>query len=188
MAKDVDPKVRGPYGVAVIHLKDDAQPKAMKPFRMMGEREAALKGIIDKFIKRGWNRPSQSEWCCQAFVMPKPMKADMSKDWRMVVDYRYLNSQTKDDPFSLPLIEGLIGKQVQNRIWSIFNLEDGFHQMHLHADSSPLTAFATPWGTFEFTVMPMGIKNGPAMFQRMIMWVLRQVTCAVAYVDDVLVG
>ena len=60
--------------------------------------------------------------------------------------------------------------------------------MHLDTSSQPLTAFVTPWGTYEFTVMPMGIKNGPAMFQRMIMWILRDLPHAVAYIDDVLIG
>ena len=102
--------------------------------------------------------------------------------------YRYLNSQTRDDPFPLSVFENLIIKKVENRLWSIFDLEYGFHQMHLDPASQPLTAFVTPSGTFEFTVMPMGIKNGPAMFQRMISWILRELPFAVAYIDDVLLG
>ena len=90
-----------------------------------------------------------------------------------------LNSQTKDDPFPLPLIENLIGKQAENRLWSIFDLEDGFHQMQLDESSRHLTAFVTPWGSYEFTVLTMGVKNGPAMFQRMIMWILRDLPQAV---------
>ena len=121
-------------------------------------------------------------------MVPKPPTPEGKKQWRMVVDYRYLNSQTKDDAFPLPLIENLIGKQVEHRLWSIFDLEDGFHQMHLDEDAWHLTAFVTPWGTYEFTVLPMGIKNGPAMFQRMIMWILRDLPQACGYIDDVLVG
>ena len=188
LARDVDPLVRGPHGVAHIELHDGAVPCAKKPFRTLGEREAALQGIIDKYLARGWIVPSKSEWASQAFVVPKPTKADGSKDWRLVIDYRYLNSQTKGDPFPLPLIENLIGLQADNRIWSILDLEDGFHQMHLAPESQPYTAFVTPWGTFQFTVLPMGIKNGPALFQRMIMWVLRSVPAACVYIDDVLVG
>ena len=171
LARDVNPVVRGPFGVAKIELKDSARPLAYKPFRTLGEREVALKSIINKYLQRGRIRPSKSEWAAQDFVVPKPAKPDASKDWRMVVDYRYLNSQTRDDPFPLPLIENLIGRQVENRLWSIFDLEDGFHQMHLDTSSQPLTAFVTPWGSYEFTVMFMGIKDGPAMFQRMIMWI-----------------
>jgi len=137
------PRVRGPYGVATIELIDNARPASRKPFRMPGERESALKTIVDKYLERGWIRPSRSEWATKAFVVPKPAAADGLKQWRMVVDYRYLNSQTKDDSFPLPLIENLIEKQAENRLWSVFELEDGFHQMHLHRDSWHLAAFVT---------------------------------------------
>ena len=116
LARDVDPRVRGPFGVAKIELKDSARPLARKPFRTLGERETAMKMFIDKYLQRGWIRPSKSEWAAQAFVVPKPDTPDKQKQWRMVVDYRYLNTQTKDDPFPLPLIENLIGKQADNRL------------------------------------------------------------------------
>ena len=120
LAKDVDPLVRGPYGVVQIDLKESARPLARKPFRMHPEREDALKEFVDKYLERGWIRPSRSEWAAQAFMVPKPPTPEGKKQWRMVVDYRYLNTQTKDDAFPLPLIENLIGKQVEHRLWSIF--------------------------------------------------------------------
>jgi len=60
--------------------------------------------------------------------------------------------------------------------------------MHLAEASRPLTAFVTPWGLYQWTVLPMGVKQGPALFQRMINWTLRNVDCGRAYVDDILVG
>ena len=48
LARDVDPNLRGPYGVAQIVLKEDAKPCNKRPFRTLGEREEALKEIIDK--------------------------------------------------------------------------------------------------------------------------------------------
>jgi hypothetical protein len=120
--------------------------------------------------------------------VPKPPDHSGQKKWRLVLDYRYLNSQTKDDPFPLPLIEDLITKQSLNRLWSIFDLEDGFHQMHLHPESQPYTACITPKGLYQWTVLPMGVKNGPDMFQRMIQWVLRDLPISMVYIDDVLVG
>ena len=144
--------------------------------------------MIAKFIDRGWVVPSKSEWTSQAFVLPKPATKNGEKQWCLVLDYRYLNSQTKDDPFPLPLIEDLITKQSANRLWSIFDLEDGFHQIHLDPASQEYTAFVTPNGVYQWTVLPMGVKNGPAKFQRMIAWVLRDVQNVMVYIDDVLVG
>ena len=62
LARDVDPAVRGPYGIAQIELKEAARPLAKKPFRMHPEREAALREFVDKYVDRGWIQPSRSEW------------------------------------------------------------------------------------------------------------------------------
>ena len=91
-------------------------------FRCSGEREEALEELIEKMIQRGWIVPSKSEWAAQAFLVPKPPEPTGKKAWRLVVDYKYLNSQTKDYPFPLPLIEDLIAKQTVNLLWSIFDL------------------------------------------------------------------
>ena len=187
-ARDIDPRIRGPFGIAKIQLKEGAKPLHRKFFRCSGEREEALDNMIQKLISRGWVVESRSEWSSQAFVVPKPVGSSGEKQWRLVLDYRYLNSQTKDDPFPLPLIEDLITKQSKNMIWSIFDLEDGFHQMHLDPNCREFTAFVTPHGMYEWTVLPMGVKNGPSMFQRMIMWVLRDLPFVIVYIDDVLVG
>ena len=79
-------------------------------------------------------------WVARAFVVPKPRGK-----WRLVIDYRHLNSQVSDDPVPLPVIEDMIVLQSKNALWSIFDLEDGFHQMHLAPESRQYTAFMTPW-------------------------------------------
>ena len=66
--------------------------------------------------------------------------------WRFVIDHRHLNSQVADDPFFLPAIEDMIKHQGGNALLSVFNMEDGSHQMHLSPESRQYTAFVTPWG------------------------------------------
>ena len=109
-ARDIPVELRGPYGIARIELRSDARPVKKKFFRLAGDREFAMEGHIDKLISRGWIEPAVSEWAAQAFLVPKPLdtKKPGEKQWRMVVDYRFLNAQTKDDPFPLPLIEDLL--------------------------------------------------------------------------------
>ena len=58
--------------------------------------------------------------------------------------------------------------------------------MHLSPEASPLTSFVTPWGQFDWTVMPMEIENGPSMFQRMVSHVLRETKESDIYIDDCL--
>ena len=215
-ARDVDPCLRGPHGIAFIKLKEGATPKKEVPFRMLGVREEALKAKIEKSIANGWIKPCPAtEWGARAFVVPKPgnppgvaetptavnmcgpwypiygVKPTESPDekfWRLVIDYRYLNSQTVDDSFPLPVIEDLITGQAMNNVWSLFDLQDGFHQMHLHPECQAMTAFVTPWGVYMWLVLPMGVKNGPAMFQRMVQSCIAHLPFARVYVDDNIVG
>ena len=60
--KDIDPALRGPFGVAHIDLQDGAVPQKGKPFRMLGEKEQALRKLIEKFLEREWIEPTESEW------------------------------------------------------------------------------------------------------------------------------
>ena len=109
----------------------------------MGVRDAAFRELISKSFKRGMLEKSFSSWAARAFCVPKP-----GAKWRLVIDYRYLISQIADEAFPLPVIENLFLEQSGNAIWSIFDLEDGFHQMVLQPESRPLTAFVTLWGLF----------------------------------------
>ena len=85
------------------------------------------------------------------------------------------------------LIDDIFSKQANNAIWSIFDLDDGFHQMHLAKSSRLYTAFATPWGLYPWTVLLTGLKGAPKAYQRIVCRVLHDFTDAHGtkpYVDD----
>ena len=180
-----DPPVRGPFGEAKLFLREEGRPRRQRGFRAFGEKERAL---IDHCTKnrdeRGWLEPSTSEWSSPPFPVPKPTPGE----WRMVVDFRWLNECTKADEYPLPLIEDLLEKQSKYRIFTVLDMKHGFHQMPLRKEDRHLTSMPTPLGTLQWTVMPMGIKTGPPQFQRMMDWVLRDIDCASVYIDDVIIG
>ena len=60
-ARDLDPEIRGPFGVCKIELTEGAKPSHKKFLRCSGEREEALNKLIEKLIDRGWIVPSKSE-------------------------------------------------------------------------------------------------------------------------------
>ena len=177
---------RGPHGWCKLELLPNSEPRACKAIRVVGIREQVLKEKCQEFLDKGWIRESHSNWVARGFLVPKP---GVNK-WRLVIDYRYLNSCLKGHEFPLPVIEDTLLSQAGNHLWTLLDLEDGFHQMPLEESSRFLTAFCTPFGVFEWNVLPMGVKVGPAAFQRMVSWCLahHQVPGARAYIDDILTG
>ena len=176
---------RGPDGWVKLELKEGSKPVAFSPIRAVGLREEALKEKVQGFEKRGWIEGSKSPWVARGFLVPKP---GVNK-WRLVIDYWYLNSCLEGHEFPLPVIEDLLQRQHGNHLWTILDLEDGFHQMPLTEESRPLTAFCTPWGVYQWNVLPMGVKVGPQVYQRMVTHCIRHLPPSVrAYIDDLLVG
>ena len=155
---------RGPKGICVFEPIPDAKPKADKPIRAVGRREEAMREKIKEFQGKGWFVPSQSHWVSRRFLAPKPG----TNKWRLVIDYWYVNRQLCGCEFPLPVIEALFVKQAGKQLWTLLDLEDGFHQMPLSECSRPYTAFCTSFGATEWRVLPNGVKVGPQGFQRMV--------------------
>ena len=137
------------------------------------------------FIERSWLEPCHSEWASQCFVVPKKVAGE----WRLVVDYRGLNAQAQHNSYTLPLIEDMLQKQHRRRIFTVIDLKHGYHQMPLAEESRACTAMSTPLGPLQWKVMPMGVTNGNAAFQRMLENLLEPVRdCADPFVDDVIIA
>ena len=136
--ENIENKIRGPYTEATITLKQGAEPKSVQPFRCLGVRAAAFKALLDKFSDRGMIKEAEGNplWIARAFVVPKP-----GGKWRLVIDYRHLNDNIENITYPIPIIEDRIVEEGKNALWSIFDLEDGFHQMPLSPDSRHLPSF-----------------------------------------------
>ena len=176
---------RGPHAkVQLKLLQEHPGPRAAKPIRAVGLREQVLLEKLEDFRKRGMLRKAEGDpqWVSRCFLVPKPG----TNKWRLVIDYRYLNSCLEGKNFPLPIIEDQLANQQGNFIFSLIDLEDGFHQMHLEEESKHLTAFCTPFGVFEWNVLPMGVKLGPAAFQEMVQHVTRKCPASRPYIDDIL--
>ena len=166
----------GLHGEAFIELKWGAKPKKQRPYENNGKKHEILRDIIQRNLREfGWLEACMtSECCCAPFTVPKPPPADQNSidGWRMVVDFRNLNAETKADSNPLPLIEEEIVKRAKGKLFSVLDLRHGFHQIPLAKSSRPLTCICSSVGPVQWTVMLMGLKNAPSFFQRMMEEVL----------------
>ncbi len=99
------------------------------------------------------------------FIIPK---ADPTILPRWVNDYRQLNSNTITDSFPIPRINDILMDIATEKIFGNIDMTNSFFQTCMHPDDVKLTAVNMPWGLYEWVVMPMGIKNVPAIQQRRV--------------------
>ena len=74
----------------------------------------------------------------------------------MCVDYRGLNAQTIKDKYPLPRIDEILDNLKGGTFFSKLDLAQGYHQLRMHPEHVPLTAFQTQFGSFQFRVLPFG--------------------------------
>ena len=177
-------KVRGGHAKVKLELIYNAERKPQKPIRAVEWGETMMAEKLKDFQARGFLRECtvNPQWVVRAFLLPKPR----NNKWRLVIDYRWLTSQLKGKNVPLPVIEDQLANQHGNFLFTLLDLEDGFYQMHLEEESKHLTAFCTPFGVFEWNVLPMGVKVGPAAYKEMVQHVTRRCSAARPYIDDIL--
>ncbi|ANV20896.1 ORF3 protein [Dioscorea bacilliform RT virus 2] len=153
-----------------------------------------FKKHIDALLELKVIRPSTSKHRTTAFIVHSGTTVDPETGLekkgkeRLVFNYKRLNDNTEKDQYSLPGINTILKKIGHSKVYSKFDLKSGFHQVAMHPESIEWTAFLTTAGLFEWLVMPFGLKNAPAVFQRKMDNCFRGMEDFLAvYIDDILV-
>src|SRR6202161_2438301 len=168
-----------------LAIKFKEGTKLPKPAGIYPMSDAELKDLrewTDEMLKKGFIQPSKSQVASPCFYVPK--KDSMVN--RMVVDYRNINDITEKDQFPIPRTDEIVDRVRGAEIFSKFDLRWGYNLLRIKPGDEWKTAFRTRYGLFEFKVMPFGLSNAPAAFQRMMNDVLSPVldTSAINYLDD----
>lgn len=120
-----------------------------------------------------------------------PVVLAQKKDgtYRFCVDYRKLNFVTCKDAYPLPWIDETLEALGGSRWFSTLDLLTGYWQVKVKEEDRPKTAFSTLDGLFEFKVMPFGLCNAPATFQRLMDMVVAGVkwSSCLVYIDDIVI-
>ena len=147
------------------------------------QREETTKMLQDMLNKQ-IVQPSTSPWASPIVLVRK-------KDGtlRFCVDYRKLNALTRKDAYLLPRIDDALDTLAGSKWFTTLDLISGYWQVEMSDDDREKTAFCMPDGLFEFNVMPFGLCNVPATFQRLMDAVLAglQWSSCLVYLDDVII-
>ena len=183
---DTLPKGRPPKRDIVheIRTEEGAKPPSRPPYRLSPSEQDEMEEQVKDLLAQGFIRPSASPYGAPILFVPK-------KDgrWCMCIDYRALNKQTVKDQFPLPRIDSLLERLGQAKVFTKLDLASGYHQIAMEETSIQKTAFRTNRGQFEFLVMPFGLCNAPASFQRLMNKVFADNigTFIAVYLDDILI-
>jgi len=169
---------------APIPLQEGKHPRFGPIYSTTSKEEETLDEYLQENLANGFIQPSNSPAGHPILFVPK-------KDGtlRICVDYRTLNDITIKNRGPLPLINDIFDMLQGAKVFTTLDLITGYHHVRIKRGDEWKTAFRCKRGLFEYTVMPMGLTNAPAIFQNFMNHVLRRFigkTCAV-YLDDIII-
>ncbi|MBJ5565787.1 RNA-directed DNA polymerase, partial [Salmonella enterica subsp. enterica serovar London] len=140
--------------------------------------------LVDEMKKQDVIEPSSSPWVSPVVLV---RKKDVST--LFCVDYRRLNDVTKKDSYPLPRIDDTLNRLSGAEWFSTPDLRSGYWQVSVHPDDKEKTAFTTGSGLWQFKVMPFGLCNAPATFDRLMETILGGLApeICMVYLDDIIV-
>ena len=139
---------------------------------------------VDKMLANDICEPSVSPWASNVVLVKKS-----DGTLRFCVDYRQLNNLTTKDSYPLPRIDTCFDALGGARYFSTLDLRQGYWQVENDPESSDKTTFITRKGSFKFKVLPFGLSNAPAVFQRLMNMVMQGLTweACLVFLDDIIV-
>ncbi|UYV75834.1 hypothetical protein LAZ67_13001501 [Cordylochernes scorpioides] len=160
----------------------DHAPIRQRPYRVSPYERGVIQTEVDKMLKSGIVKPSDSPWSSPVVLVKK-------KDgtWRFCVEYRRLNKITRKDVYPLPRIADTLDSSKGASVFSTMDLKSGYWQIEV--DEADRENTVTPDGLFEFKVIPFGLCNAPTTFERIMDNLLRGLkwNICLCYLDDIIV-
>ena len=160
----------------------NAPPVKMRAYKTAVSQKKLIEEELEKMLEAQVIEPSESPWSSPVVLVTKK---DGSP--RFCVDYRKLNSVTVRDCWPLPNINDCLDSLSGACWFSTMDLASGYWQCEIDEADRSKTAFVTHKGLFQFNVLPMGLTNAPATFERLMERVLQglQWEKCLLYLDDI---
>ncbi|RDX96592.1 hypothetical protein CR513_20731, partial [Mucuna pruriens] len=165
-----------------LSVDRNAKPIAQKKRKMGEEKREAAKQEIHKLITAGFVREVQyPTWLANVVMVRKA-----NGKWRMCTDYTDLNKACPKDSYPLPGIDRLVDNVAGFTFLSFMDAYSGYNQIRMHPHDEEKTTFITEEGAFCYQVMPFGLKNAGATYQRLMDKIFKEILGrdVEVYVDD----
>ena len=161
-------------------------PTKARPIQMNDETFEFCKKENHDLLAKKLIRNSKSPWSCAAFYIQK--NAEIERTPRLVINYKPLNKELEWIRYPIPNKNDLVHRLSNAVVFSKFNMKSGFWQVQISETDKYKTAFTTPFGHYEWNVMPFGLKNALSEFQNIMNDIFNSFShFTIVYIDDVIV-
>jgi hypothetical protein len=162
----------------------EAIPIRQSPRRLPVHRQHEVTQLIADMLEKDIIEESESPWSSPVVLVTKK-----DGSFRFCIDYHKVNNVTRKDAYPLPRIDDTLEMLAGSNWLTTIDLLSGYWQVELEHSDREKTAFATRDGLFHFKVLPFGLCNGPATFQRLMSIALSglQWTSCLVYIDDIII-
>ncbi|GMP35221.1 hypothetical protein CsSME_00007760 [Camellia sinensis var. sinensis] len=136
-----------------------------------------------------WKRGAIEEVQYPRWISNTVVVSKKNGKWRVCVDYKTVNRACPKDSFRLLRIDQLVDLTAGHQRFSFLDAYRGYHQIAMYEPDREITSFTTPRGLYCYKVMPFGLKNAGATFQRMVTKMFASLLGRImeAYIDDMVV-
>ena len=155
------------------------------PTRPLGfHKRKWIKNELRELLKAKVIRPSRSPYAAAPVIVEKK-----DGSFRLAIDYRKVNENSEDFLYPLPKQAEIFDCFAGAEWFTTLDLARGYWQIAMEESSIQYTVFITPYGQFEFLMMPFGLKQAPGWFQLLMNHVLHEVLgdICVVYLDDIII-
>ena len=168
-----------------LNVAPSAKPVRQKVRRFHPDRHLVIQTEVNNLLQNRFIRAVKYlEWLANVVVVLKK-----GNKWRVCVDYTDLNDACPKDSFPLPRIDQIVDASAGHGMLSFLDSFSGYHQIPMHPLDAEKTSFSTPHGLYCYNVMPFGLKNAWATYQRLVTKMFRPLLDSTmeVYIDDMLV-
>ncbi|CAM5149942.1 unnamed protein product [Natator depressus] len=155
----------------------------IRPYWIPEAKREEIRTEVKKMLELEVIEESHSLWSSPIVLVPKP-----DGTLRFCNDFRKLNEVSQFDAYPIPRVDKLVDQLGMARYLTTLDQTKGYWQIPLAKNAKEKTAFSTPDGWFQYTVLPFGLHGAPATFQRLMDKLLRpHARYAAAYLDDIVI-